>query len=46
MLHPVIFIMAFPEAAVAVEVSITGVTAKGGVLVADAAPWKLFIITV
>lgn len=35
-----------PEAAVAVQVSIAGVTAKGGVLATDAAPWKLFLITV
>lgn len=35
-----------PEAAVAVQVSITGVTAQGGVLVTDAAPWKFILITV
>lgn len=35
-----------PEAAVAVKVSITGVTAKNGVVVTDAAPGKLFVIAV
>lgn len=35
-----------PEAAFAVQVSITGVTAESGILVADAAPRELFVVTV
>lgn len=35
-----------PEAAVAVQISITGVTSKAGILVTDAAPRKLFFVTV
>lgn len=36
-------IMAFPEAADTVEVSITARTAQGGVLIADAAPGEFFL---
>lgn len=38
--------MLVPEAALAVQVSVTGVTAKSGILVADAAPWELFVVTI
>lgn len=46
MLLSVIFIMAFPKAAAAVQVSITGVAAEGGVTVTDAAPRKFFVVAV
>lgn len=39
-------VIVLPEAAVTEEVSITGVAAKRGVLVTDAAPWKFIFITV
>lgn len=38
-------IMAFPEAAGTVEVPITASTAQGGVLIADAAPGELLILS-
>lgn len=37
-------IMAFPEAADAVEVSVAASTAKGGILIADAAPGELLFL--
>lgn len=44
MLFPVVFVVAFPEAAGAVQIALTRVAADGGVSITHAAPRQLFII--